>query len=214
MGIYDREYYRSTRGGFDSSRLTVTHVLLMSNAAVFVAMFWIDALFNTRIGYAVLDLFAMQADAVTHWQIWRLLTATYLHASWSHILFNMLFLYFLGRSVEESLGSRRFFVLYTVSGVAGYALLLIASWVGLFNPLSIALGASGCVLGVLGALMVLAPDTQINLYFVLPVKVKYIVALYVGMYLFNVLSQGQNYGGDICHLAGLAVGYGMTRYHQ
>src|SRR4029077_836616 len=50
---------------------------------------------------------------------WTVITYMFLHGSITHILFNMLGLYFFGSRVEERLGSRRFLTLYFVSGVSG-----------------------------------------------------------------------------------------------
>lgn len=79
-----------------------------------------------------------------HW--WTLLTAIYLHGNLLHILFNVLWIRQLGPAVEETYGSARFFVIFTVSGVAGFVV---------SNALGIAftVGASGAIFGLLGAMV-------------------------------------------------------------
>jgi len=76
---------------------------------------------------------------------WTLITATYLHASILHILFNMLALRSLGPLVEYLFGSSRFFIIYTAAGLAGS---LLSTVVGTFSSV----GASGAVFGLGGAL--------------------------------------------------------------
>ena len=80
---------------------------------------------------------------------WRLITAAFLHLGPIHLGMNMLGLWWLGRPLEEAIGSRRFALLYAVSGLAGSAGALIA------NPNSVTVGASGAIFGILGAMLVL-----------------------------------------------------------
>ncbi len=78
---------------------------------------------------------------------WTLLTATYLHASILHILFNMLWLRQLGPFVESLFGPSRFIIIYTVSGVSGA---LVSALIGK-TPFFV--GASGAVFGLFAALI-------------------------------------------------------------
>jgi membrane associated rhomboid family serine protease len=121
----------------------------------------------------------------------------FLHASLWHILFNMLMLFFIGRLLERQIGSVRFLGLYLCGGIlAGLVQVL------LFPSLPI-IGASGAIMGVLGALTVLLPDLRIYLYFI-PMKLWQLTILLV---IFDLLFLGQ---GDMvahgAHLVGLAVG--------
>jgi rhomboid protease GluP len=79
---------------------------------------------------------------------WTALTATYLHGSVLHILFNMLWLRQLGVLVEELYGPSRFIVIYTVAGVSGALLSALIFKTPYF------VGASGAVFGLFGALIV------------------------------------------------------------
>src|SRR5262245_10488796 len=77
---------------------------------------------------------------------WTLFTAIYLHAGLLHILFNILWIRQLGPAVEELYGSARTAVVFTISGVAGFA---VSNAVGI--PLTV--GASGSIFGLLGAIV-------------------------------------------------------------
>jgi membrane associated rhomboid family serine protease len=95
--------------------------------------------------------FAMWPAAVHHGQWYRLLTAPFLHANLTHILFNMLTLLIVGSPVEAELGKLRFLVVYLVSALGGS----VASY--LLSPASqLGVGASGAIFGLMGAYFVLA----------------------------------------------------------
>ena len=181
--------------------LSVTGTLIAANVIVAVL-----TLSGSELGRWLELLGVMQAAAVWHGQIWRLLTATYLHASVAHVLFNMLGLYFLGPPLERVWGGGRFFLVYTIGGLAGNVVLTLAGLTGFINPLVIGVGASGSILALLGAVAVLFPHARVYVYFLIPLRIRTAAALYGVWYVMNVLQRGANYGGDLCHIAGLIVG--------
>lgn len=81
-----------------------------------------------------------------HGDWWTLVTAIYLHGSVLHILFNVLWIRQLGPAVEELYGPARFFIIFTISGVLGFA---VSNFLGV--PLTV--GASGSIFGLLGAMV-------------------------------------------------------------
>jgi len=76
---------------------------------------------------------------------WRLLTAVFLHGSILHIAFNMWVLMDIGPVVEEMYGSARYLFIFVVTGIGGYVL---SGFIGNFS-----MGASGALLGLIGALL-------------------------------------------------------------
>lgn len=91
-------------------------------------------------------------------QPWRLITGCFLHANLLHIVFNMWVLVDLAPAIEELYGSPRFFFLYTICGIGGYVLSSISPYVGLFRVLHLAgsgfaIGASGAIVGLIGAVL-------------------------------------------------------------
>lgn len=84
---------------------------------------------------------------------WRLLTSTFLHFDLSHLSSNMLILYFLGKWVEEALGSGRFAGVYLGSGILGAALSMYSCIVT--GDMYVSAGASGAIYGLMGSLAVL-----------------------------------------------------------
>jgi len=118
-----------------------TYVLVAVNVAVLVA----TKVAGEGLHDWVLDRLAQDRLEVWHGEWWRLLTATFVHDGWGHLLLNMLLLLSAGGPVERLLGAWRFTVLYLVSGLSG-ALCFQA-----FASGSVGIGASGAILGVFGA---------------------------------------------------------------
>jgi rhomboid protease GluP len=94
-----------------------------------------------------LDLLGMTgAYAWGQGRWWTLLTAIYLHGGLLHLLFNLIWIHQLAPAVEETFGRARLVLIFTASGVAGYALSVAAG-------LGFSVGASGAVFGLLGAMV-------------------------------------------------------------
>lgn len=153
----------------------------------------------------VFRFMVMHPGNVLHGEVWRLLTAQYLHWSFMHIFMNMLGLHFLGRQLEHDWGPRRFLTFYTVAGTLGMIGLTGLSSIGWLYPAPAA-GASGCVLGLLGAGAVRYPQMVLYIHFLFPIKIRTAAWLFGGWYALNLYQRGDNAGGDACHLAGLIFG--------
>src|SRR5436190_1457448 len=98
----------------------------------------------------LLDKAYVSRDAVANGEVWRLLTAGFVHAGFFHLLFNMVALYFLGSLLEPAIGRLRFGLIYFVSLLAGsFAVILI-------TPHTPTLGASAAIFGLMGAALVVA----------------------------------------------------------
>jgi rhomboid family protein len=90
-------------------------------------------------------------------------TSMFMHASWEHILGNMLFLWIFGNNVEDALGHFRFLLWYLVAGIAATALQTFVTLdFGTVRDASVPnIGASGAIAGVLGAYFVLLPGAKV-----------------------------------------------------
>src|SRR5687768_11070057 len=107
--------------------------LLIANVVIYF--------FQTTTSPAFTDAFAFR-PALALWRPWTIITYMFLHGGLSHILFNMLGLYFFGSRVEDRLGSKRFITLYFLSGITGGLLsFAFAFYAGV-------IGASGAIYGV------------------------------------------------------------------
>jgi membrane associated rhomboid family serine protease len=133
---------------------TVTQALIAINVIVFVAETATGTSLGGASGLSPGTVFAKGALAGPYisqsHEYWRLVTAGFLHDGVLHILFNMVFLYFMGQMLEPAIGRLNFAVVYFVSLLAGSFGAL------LFQPLGLTIGASGACFGVLGALIVVA----------------------------------------------------------
>src|SRR5438067_895432 len=126
MGIYDRDYYRKEGPSFLgtlASRAPVCKWLILINVIVFfiqLATNYRHPVYNSLLeGGPVTDALILKPEAVVHGEVWRLLTYAFLHSvetPW-HILFNMVFLWWMGHELEEMYVSREFLTLYLVSAV-------------------------------------------------------------------------------------------------
>ena len=116
---------------------------------------------------ALTDQFAF-VPALALREPWTIVTYMFLHAGTSHILFNMLGLYFFGPRVEARIGSTRFAQLYFASGITGAILSMI------FAAQSPIIGASGAVLGVTYAYARFWPRDKILLWMIIPIEVRWL----------------------------------------
>jgi membrane associated rhomboid family serine protease len=155
-------------------------------------------------------------------QIWRVLTFQFLHANITHIFFNMFGLWVFGGMVEQYLGSKRYAAFYLTCGIFGALSYLLLNALGasgihlpgvliddIHTPL---VGASAGVFGVIVAAAYIAPNAMVQLLFPpIPIKLKMMAYAYVGLAAFNLLSRGQNAGGDAAHLGGAIAGFFLVR---
>ena len=134
---------------------------------------------------------AVSRAAVADGEVWRLITAGFLHAGLVHLLFNAFALYVLGTMLEPAIGHLRFAIIYFVSLLAGsFGALLV-------EPDALTVGASGAIFGLMGAAVVVMRNRGIN-----PMESG--IGLWIGINLvFTFAIPGISIGG---HLGGLAGG--------
>ena len=210
MGWQDRDYARrgpapgpawSTGPSRAIGRHSIVTILIIINVVVFVPFY-----LRMTLGDYIFAFGAMQARAVMHGQIWRLITAQYLHAGTGHLLLNMIGLHFLGRPLERMWSPRKFFIIYTLCGLIGNVFYTILGARGVIDPQMPAVGASGSIYGLLGIVAVMFPTATVYVYFLFPIRIRTAALIFGGIALLTVLGRGANYGGEACHLAGLVFG--------
>lgn len=134
---------------------------------------------------------------------WALVTYMFLHGGLSHLLFNMLGLFFFGSRVEARLGERRFITLYLVSGITGALASLI------FTPQAAVIGASAGVFGVMLAFAMFWPRERIYIWGVLPIEARVLVIITTVLALYSGFS---GRGGGVAHFAHLGGYVGAWIY--
>lgn len=192
--------------GFSSS--TMTRKLLWANGILFVLGLLLVRF--TPIGEPIwtwlrLDPQTWYRGVPALWQLW---TYGFLHDLGSpfHLLFNLLALHFFGTMLEARIGARRFLLQYMAALAFGALVhLSLAPWLGAAPVV----GASGAVLYVVIACATLEPNAQV-LFFFVPMPMKVMALILVGLDLFGVLTGGTRTASDV-HLAGSALGFASVR---
>jgi len=177
--------------------------LLVLNVSVFL----IEMLF----GFPLSNLFALPAVWWKTLSFGNLFTYMFVHANSSHLFVNMIGLFFIGPTVEQTVGSYRFFVLYYMSGILGGL-----GWSLLATPGTWCVGASGGLMGILGAFGALYPNATLLLWFILPVKAWLLVSVLAVWELYETIGDHKTGGiANAAHLVGGVVGfsYAMALKH-
>ena len=172
-----------------------------------IAIFYIEFLF----GFPLRHWFSLQSEWMSQLKFGQLFTYMFVHANFSHLLMNMITLFFIGPTVEKTIGSYRFFILYYLSGLLGGL-----GWSLLAPPETSCLGASGAIMGVLGAFGAFYPNSTILLWFVLPVKTWILVLGLVLWELYETIHSPLIGGiANAAHLMGCIAGivYALSLKH-
>lgn len=173
--------------------------LLIANGAVFALEILVAAATGSD---AMLTVFGLRpATVIERGWVWQPLTYLFLHAGLFHLILNMFVLWMFGAEIERLWGTEPFLKYYVVCGLGAAAFLFVFNW-GNYT-----IGASGAVLGVLLAFGMLFPERYIYLWFLIPVKAKWLV---VGIAALEVLYLVAGSSGGIAnaaHLGGMAAGW-------
>lgn len=152
----------------------------------------------------VILLFCMPGNWEQLWHIWAPFTSMFLHEGFGHFLGNIISLYLFGVIVGDLIGDRRVLPIYLIGGLVGNVLYFVSAqflpYVGTY-----ALGASGAIMALAGAALILAPDYRVMLFLLGEVRVKYIVLVLVLLDLVGI-ANASNTGGHAAHIGGFAAG--------
>jgi len=175
----------------------VTILIILVNCFVFVR--------ELLGGEAFVTMWSAIPAQITSGHQWTtILTAMFMHASWSHIIGNMVFLWAFAPEIEDAMGPGRYFVFYIVGGLVAMLAQVAA------DPHSSVpnLGASGAIAAVMGAFLVTYPRDRIRavLFLFVFVRISAIpAALLIGFWfltqLFNAGAVAQVQTGGVAYLA-------------
>ena len=215
MNIAD-EIKDSFKHGSSLTRLIYINIGVFLALHIAIIFFY---LFNVQSGsYAIIEWLAVPADLnMLLRKPWTILTYMFLHKDFIHILFNLLWLYWFGKIFLSYLDEKRLLNVYILGGISG-ALLYVISYniVPVLNHqagLSIAMGASAAVMAIVIASATYAPEHEVYIVFIGPVKIIW-VAL-IGFILSSLVDFSMNTGGKIAHIGGALFGYlFILRYKQ
>ncbi len=173
----------------------VTMLIILANVVVFAGEIVGGDAFVARWSL-------IPAQFATGHHLVTILTGIFMHAGWSHIIGNMMFLWAFGPEVEDTMGRGRYFVFYVLGGVIA-SLVQVAANAHSTVP---NLGASGAIAAVMGAFVVMYPWDRIKtlLFFLVFVRVRFLpavllIGLWFVMQLVNV--------GAVAHVETGGVAY-------
>jgi len=203
--MYNDSFGNSLKHGYLGLPAAI-RALITINVAIFIFQV-ILGIFSPAYSNALINAFAFYPDWQTAlFQPWRMVTYMFLHGSTFHLIFNMLWLWWMGRAVEESLGPRTFSVIFLGAGIGGVLFNIAAAPLLGFNPV---IGASGAVYGIMVAFAMLYPTMPIMLILLPPIQARYVVAGLIAIDALFLGSSGNT--ARIVHLAGAGFGYLLVK---
>lgn len=187
--------------------------LLIINVVVYAIQFFIPNSFDSRgndLGDIVDWYGALHFPGTENFIFTQFVSYMFLHGPIFHIVFNMLALYMFGTAIERVWGWKRFINYYLACGLGA----AVFNVLFMYLPLDInanretirMVGASGAIYGLLVAFAYLYPNNKVYVYFLIPIKAKYLVALLiVGDLLFGFSGTRSNIA-HFAHVGGAITG--------
>ncbi len=167
-------------------------------------LFFLPTIVSPEIRHELITFMGLQPESVLS-RPWTVVTSMFVHADFFHIFANMLTLYFFGSYLYRLLGERRFLLIYFSGGILGSIFFIL-----LGPPLSFAIGASGAVFALGGALAAMRPNLRVFI-FPIPVPLPLWLAVIGGFVILSFISGiawQAHLGGMIL---GLVAGYRLKK---
>lgn len=196
----------------------ITKNLLLINILAFVA---------TSILPGLKTVGGLHFFLASDFHLYQLVTYMFLHANFTHILFNMFALWMFGCVIENVWGPRKFIFYYLSCGIGAGLMQEVAQFIqfyitvsnGGYDNISMILnswttiGASGAVYAILMAFGMTFPNERIFIFpLPVPIKAKWFVTFYIVVELFSALSSPGDGVAHMAHLGGMLFGFLMIRY--
>ena len=212
---------------------TVTKNLLIINVLAYL----VGMLFGNMAG-GLNDLFGLHFFLAPDFGVYQLVTYMFMHASLSHLFFNMFALWMFGCIVERTWGARKFLFYYMACGIGAGLLQEMAQFVQFYmlaaenihgfsvsqimtvaNASAVGInlwttvGASGAIYGILLAFGMLYPEERMFIFpLPVPIKAKFFVVGYAAIELFMAFSTSGDGVAHLAHLGGMLFGFLLIRY--
>ena len=211
----------------------ITKNLLIINVLMFLALIVFEGW-----GIDLNNLLGLHFFLASDFHFYQLLTYMFMHANFTHILFNMFTLWMFGCVVESVWGPRKYLFYYIACGVGAGVIQMMAQFgefyslmnsaiagFGLDDFLQVAhayryelnawttVGASGAIYGILLAFAMLFPEQRMFIFpLPVPIKAKWMVCIFIAIDLFSALGTSGSNVAHFAHLGGALFGYIMIRY--
>lgn len=212
---------------------TVTKNLLIINVLAYL----VGMVFGVHSG-GFNDLFGLHFFLAPDFGVYQLVTYMFMHASLSHLFFNMFALWMFGCIVERTWGARKFLFYYMACGIGAGLLQEMAQFVQFYmlaaenihgfsvsQIMTVAkasavginlwttVGASGAIYGILLAFGMLYPEERMFIFpLPVPIKAKFFVVGYAAIELFMAFSTSGDGVAHLAHLGGMLFGFLLIRY--
>ena len=181
--------------------------------AINVIIFLCEISSDTATSNAIVASFAAVPAVITHYEHatgnfppeLTLVTSTFLHGGWEHLIGNMVYLWVFGDDIEEALGPVRFIVFYLLCGVAA-SLAFVALNMHGTTPL---IGASGAISGILAAYLMLRPCAKVSVFVlraIIRVRAYWVIGGWALLQLILLANQTDDGVAYLAHVGGLVAG--------
>jgi membrane associated rhomboid family serine protease len=184
-------------------------LLIIINAAVFI----IQKILNIFIPGVIENVFGLSYTGFfQELKLWQPVTYMFLHGGFFHIIFNLLTLFMFGGELEQKWGSKGFLQYYLFCGLGAGVFITLMNYLtfNTYGYTSNTIGASGAIYGLLLAYGMIWPNREVLLYFLFPIKIKYLVIAFGLIEFFGTISSAMGTGGAISHIGhvgGLITGF-------
>lgn len=141
---------------------------------------------------------------------WMFITSIFLHGGLVHILFNGYALFMFGPFLENRMGQQKFLMFFIAAGIVGNILYYATILLGIIPPIP-ALGASGAIYGVLGALAIIEPNMRLLFWGIIPMSIGTLTVVWI---ITETIGSFNPYSGvgSAAHLGGLLFGLAYAKF--
>jgi membrane associated rhomboid family serine protease len=190
----------------------ITRTLVVANVAVFFVLALLEA-FARDPAAAFESLVLLQPAAVAHGFLWELATYCFVHFGIFEIVFSMLTLWICGAMLESAYGSRWLRDLYLASAIGAAIIASVLSYTHVLNlnPGNLGHGSWAALFGVLIAIAMRMGDMEFLFFFVIPLKARVMVAIYILIAVAMLLKDHDTFNA-LLQLSGALAGYLYVRF--
>lgn len=212
---------------------TITKNLLIINVLMFLALVVFEGW-----GIDLNDVLGLHFFLAPDFHLYQLVTYMFMHANFTHILFNMFTLWMFGCVLESVWGPKKYLLYYIACGIGAGIVQMLAQFgefyalassqlpgFGIGDVMEVArnsatvlnmwttVGASGAIYGVLLGFAMLFPEERMFIFpLPVPIKAKWMVCIFIAIDLFSALGTSGSNVAHFAHLGGALFGYIMIRY--
>jgi membrane associated rhomboid family serine protease len=199
-------YYQRSGFGLGGGLTPAVKNILFANGIIYLIRF-----LNLNLYLFLTNNFALHAyDVFYEFKIWQLVSYMFLHGDFWHIFFNMFIFWMFGNELEAEWGSREFVKYYFICGIGAGVLNILLTPADPAYPGTV--GASGAIYGIMVAYALRYPDRPVYIYFLFPVKVKYLVGFLFIISFFSTWNSQSDGIAHAAHLGGMVVGFIYLKY--